>query len=133
MFHLQTIGPDKVAEPTHMYKIIIATIEPSEAVSTAVFIVKNEEGYGQEEVRQEDWSHLVREMTTMRTKKIDLKTIETETGIQFDDALRISGVELTEDLLQRCPFLDVASYKQYERDHRRTKSGVELTEELLER
>ena len=114
IFFQQSIGQNKVAVPTHFFKIVIATTSgwQEEAVCQS-FIVKNKEGYGKQEKvdgDEEGFRDLVKEMT----RKVNLKTIEDETGIQFHTMLRASISNINENLIERCPFIDVHFFKNYE-------------------
>lgn len=107
-----TIGPNNVAVPTHMFKVVIATL-PNGVVTTGSFIVRNKEEYGKQEVDNEDengFSILTREMTI----NINIRTIETKTGIQLDKMMRTAGRQLNENLLELCPFITVEFFKSYE-------------------
>ena len=59
---------------------------------------------------EEGFRDLVKEMT----RKINIKTIEDETGIQFHTMLQASVPNIDENLIERCPLIDVHFFKNYE-------------------
>lgn len=109
------VGESKVAVPTHMFKLIIATPKhQDEPLVVGSFVVPNEEQFGKKELDGDDGQrlkYLVADITTNVKHTVD------STGIQFDKMLENAGHKFTGGLLTKCSFITAKEFKDYEARH----------------